>query len=176
MTSGIEDSNERSFRMEIIRGKAWKFPDGIDTDMIIPANRLVLPLEEMKHFAMAPFRPEFARNVSAGDIIVAGRNFGCGSSREQAVAVLKALGIRAVVAAGFARIFFRNAVNLGLPVVECAAVHPCVNEGELIEVDPADGAVHLPGAARTFQGSRLPDFLMRIVESGGLIPHLSREK
>lgn len=162
--------------MGIIRGRVWKFPDGIDTDMIIPANRLVLPLEEMKHFAMAPFRPEFARNVAEGDIILAGRNFGCGSSREQAVAVLKALGIRAVVAAGFARIFFRNAVNLGLPVVECAEVLPYVNEGELIEVDPAGGGIHLPGAARTFTGSRLPDFLMRIVESGGLIPYLLKAR
>jgi len=158
--------------MKRIRGKVWKFPDNIDTDMIIPAGRLVLPLEEMKHFAMTPIRPDFAHKVTEGDVVVAGRNFGCGSSREQAPAVLKALGINAVVAEGFARIFFRNAVNLGLPVIECLGIHPCIHEGETIEIFPADGRIHLPETSMSFSGSRLPDFLLQIVDDSGLIPHL----
>jgi len=155
-----------------MRGKVWKFPDGIDTDLIIPACHLVRPMEEMKTFAMAPIRPRFAREVEEGDILVAGNNFGCGSSREQAVAVLKALGIRAVVAIGFARIFFRNAVNLGLPVMECRDIYPHVQEGDILEIDPGEGRLYLPASSRTFTGSRLPDFLMEIVRDGGLIPHL----
>ena len=91
--------------MSVISGKVWKFGDGLDTDIIIPARYLILPLEEMKHKAMEPLNPEFAAKVKEGDIIVAGKNFGCGSSREQAPAVLKSLGIRAIVAVTFARIF-----------------------------------------------------------------------
>jgi 3-isopropylmalate/(R)-2-methylmalate dehydratase small subunit len=156
----------------MIRGKVWKFPDSIDTDLIIPACHLVRTMEEMKTFAMAPIRPRFAEEVEEGDIIVAGNNFGCGSSREQAVAVLKTLGIGAIVAAGFACIFYRNAVNLGLPVIECHDIYPHVQEGDIMEIDPGEGRLYLPESSRTFTGSRLPDFLMKIITDGGLIPHL----
>lgn len=159
--------------MTIMHGKVWKFGDGIDTDIIIPARHLVLPLEEMKYYAMAPLDPDFARKAAPGDIIVAGRNFGCGSSREQAPAVLKTLGIQAIVAVSFARIFFRNAINLGLAVIECQVVYDHVQPNDRLEVDPACGKIYLPEKKIEFSGSRLPDFLLQVVQSGGLIPHLA---
>ncbi len=159
--------------MSVVRGKVWKLGDGIDTDIIIPARYLTLPLEEMKHKAMEPLRPEFAACVRHGDVIVAGRNFGCGSSREQAPAVLRELGISAIVAISFARIFFRNAINLGIPVVECEDVHKHIREGDLIEILLSSGSIRIPEKGLEFSGSPLPDFLLRIINDGGLIPHLA---
>ncbi|WP_419662937.1 LeuD: 3-isopropylmalate dehydratase, small subunit [Desulfosarcina variabilis str. Montpellier] len=156
--------------MEKITGKAWKFGDGIDTDVIIPARYLVLPMEEMKAYAMAPIQPRFAAEVMPGDVIVAGKNFGCGSSREQAPAVLKALGIKAIVAAGFARIFFRNAINLGLVVMECHGIGDHIKEKDSVHITPESGSIYLPEKNITFGGTRLPGFLLDIVEAGGLIP------
>ncbi|MBA3028777.1 MAG: 3-isopropylmalate dehydratase small subunit [Desulfobacteraceae bacterium] len=160
--------------MKMIHGNIWKFGDGIDTDIIIPARHLVLPMEEMKKYAMEPLDPEFAGRVQPGDVIVAGRNFGCGSSREQAPAVLKALGIKAVVAKSFARIFFRNAINLGLVVVECPELADHVQTGNVIDIDPVAGKIRLPKQALEFSGSKLPDFLMEILAAGGLIAHLAQ--
>ena len=158
--------------MRAVRGRAWKLGDGIDTDMIIPARYLALPLGEMKHRAMEPLLPDFAGAVSDGDVIVAGRNFGCGSSREQAPAVLRELGIRAIVAVSFARIFFRNAINLGVPPVECPEAYEHVRDGDLVEVDPLSGRISMVESEKVFEGSRLPDFMIQIVDDGGLIPHL----
>jgi 3-isopropylmalate/(R)-2-methylmalate dehydratase small subunit len=152
--------------------KVRKFGDDIDTDVIIPARYLMLPLNEMKAYAMAPVRPGFAASVRPGDVVVAGRNFGCGSSREQAPAVLKALGIKAVVAVSFARIFFRNAINLGLVVMESPDIGDHVQEGDSIEIDPEAGTIYLPEKNTTVSGTRLPDFLLEIVQSGGLVAHL----
>jgi 3-isopropylmalate/(R)-2-methylmalate dehydratase small subunit len=160
--------------MKKIQGRVWKFGDGIDTDIIIPARHLVLPAEEMKQYAMEPLDPEFAGQVRQGDILVAGRNFGCGSSREQAPAVLKALGIQAIVAKSFARIFFRNAINLGLVVVECPDLCDPAQTGDDLEIDPASGKMGLPGRSLEFTGAKLPDFLMEIVAAGGLVAHLAR--
>jgi 3-isopropylmalate/(R)-2-methylmalate dehydratase small subunit len=159
--------------MSTIIGRVWKFGDGIDTDIIIPARYLILPLEEMKHKAMEPIDPDFPDKVNQGDVIVAGRNFGCGSSREQAPAILLDLGIRAIVAVSFARIFFRNAINLGLPVVECQAVYDHVQEGDTIEIHPSSGKIFLSKKSMEFSGSKLPDFLLAIINDGGLIPHLT---
>ena len=159
--------------MPFISGKVWKFGDGIDTDIIIPARYLILPLEEMKHKAMEPLNPEFADKVNEGDIIVAGKNFGCGSSREQAPAVLKSLGIRAIVAISFARIFYRNTINLGIPVVECRDIYDQVEEGAVIEIAPLTGKIRIPEKDMEFFGSTLPDFLLEIINNGGLIPYLS---
>jgi len=158
--------------MTVISGRVWKFGDAIDTDVIIPARHLVLPLEEMKHKAMEPLRPAFASEVSSGDVIIAGRNFGCGSSREQAPAVLKELGLGAVVAVRFARIFFRNAINLGIPVIECEEIHEQVQEGDRVEIDLSSGKIRIPDRGLEFSGSRLPDFLLEVIDDGGLIPHL----
>jgi 3-isopropylmalate/(R)-2-methylmalate dehydratase small subunit len=161
--------------MKMIHGKIWTFGDGIDTDIIIPARHLVLPMEEMKQYAMEPMDPEFAGKVRPGDMMVAGSNFGCGSSREQAPAVLKALGIQAIVAKSFARIFFRNAINLGLVVVECPDIIDHVQTGDMLEIHPASGRLMLPEHGLEFTGSRLPEFLMEIVAAGGLIAHLAQK-
>ena len=162
--------------MSTITGKVWKFGDAIDTDIIIPARYLVLPIDEMKHKAMEPLRPDFAAQVGKGDVIVGGRNFGCGSSREQAPAVLKELGISAIVAVSFARIFFRNAINLGIAVVECEEAYEKVNEGDTLEIDFSSGKLRAPEREMSFSGSKLPDFLLEIIEDGGLIPHLMAKK
>ena len=159
--------------MSVISGKVWKFGDGIDTDIIIPARYLILPLEEMKHKAMEPLNPEFASKVKEGDIIVAGKNFGCGSSREQAPAVLKSLGIRAIVAISFARIFYRNAVNLGIPVLECKEIYEQVDEGDIVEINPLVGKIKIPEKGMEFSATTLPDFLMEIINKGGLVPYLA---
>ena len=162
--------------MSTISGKVWKFGDAIDTDIIIPARYLILPLDEMKHKAMEPIRPEFAGEVGVGDVIVAGRNFGCGSSREQAPAVLKELGIWAIVAISFARIFYRNAINLGIPVVECEEIYSQVQEGDSVEIDFSSGIIRVPGRDSPFSGSKLPEFLLEIINDGGLIAHLAAKK
>ncbi len=163
--------------MSVIIGKIWKFGHGIDTDIIIPARYLILPLEEMKEKAMEPIDPEFAGKVNPGGVIVGGRNFGCGSSREQAPAVLRDLGIKAIVAVSFARIFFRNAINLGIPVLECAAVYEQVQQGDTVEIHPTSGKIRIPAKVMEFSGSRLPDFLLEIIADRGLIPHLiAKEK
>jgi 3-isopropylmalate/(R)-2-methylmalate dehydratase small subunit len=158
--------------MSVISGRTWVFGDGIDTDIIIPARYLVLPLGEMKWKAMEPARADFAESVAPGDIVVGGRNFGCGSSREQAPAVLKALGVRAIVAESFARIFYRNAINLGLPVVECPGIAAAATEGEVISVDVTEGEVLVESSGRRLAGSKLPEFLLKIISDGGLIEHL----
>ncbi|MBN1664626.1 MAG: 3-isopropylmalate dehydratase [Deltaproteobacteria bacterium] len=161
--------------MLTIKGSVWKFGDGIDTDIIIPARYLIQPMEDMKWKAMEPIRPEFASLVKEGDVIVGGLNFGCGSSREQAPAVLAALGIRAIVAVSFARIFFRNAVNLGIPVIECRDVYEQANEGDTVEMHPSSGKIRLEEKGMEFTGSRLPDFLLAIIERGGLIPRVAKD-
>ena len=162
--------------MSVICGRVWKFGDAIDTDIIIPARHLVLPLEEMKHKAMESLRPTFAGEVSDGDVIIAGKNFGCGSSREQAPAVLKELGISAIVAISVARIFFRNAINLGIPVVECKDIYEQVREGDSVEIDPCSGRMRLPERGLVFSGSKLPDFLLEVINDGGLIPHIAAKR
>jgi 3-isopropylmalate/(R)-2-methylmalate dehydratase small subunit len=161
--------------MKTIQGKTWKFGDGIDTDIIIPARYLILPLDEMKDKAMEPLRPEFATDFEKGGIIVAGKNFGCGSSREQAPAVLKALGVAAIVAESFARIFYRNAINLGLPLIECEGFSEYVKEGDIVEIDLSAGKIRLADGTE-FVGSKLPDFLLAIIENGGLIRHLTKDR
>jgi 3-isopropylmalate/(R)-2-methylmalate dehydratase small subunit len=162
-------------KMTTIQGKIWKFGDNIDTDIIIPANRLVLPLDKMKNYAMSPIEPGFAGQVNKGDIIVAGRNFGCGSSREQAPSVLKALGIQAIIAKSFARIFFRNAINLGLHVIECADIYDNVMQGMYVKISTMDGTIHVSETGCTFTGTLLPDFLLGIMQAGGLIPYLKSQ-
>jgi 3-isopropylmalate/(R)-2-methylmalate dehydratase small subunit len=162
--------------MTKICGKAWKFGDNIDTDIIIPACHLVLPLEEMKAYAMAPIAPDFAAKAADGDVIIAGKNFGCGSSREQAPAVLKALGIKAVVAKSFARIFFRNAINLGVPAIACDQIQENIQESDRIEIDLVAAQIFATRRSMRFSCSKLPDFLMDIMTAGGLIPFLAAQK
>ena len=156
-----------------IRGKAWIFGDDIDTDAIIPGK--YLRTTDMQVFAdhvLEGIDPGFARNVGRGDIIVAGMNFGCGSSREQAVLAIKHAGVGCVVAASFARIFFRNAINIGLPLIETGTIIPC-NEGDLIEIDIEDGTVTAGG--RKYSGTKMPDFLLEILMDGGLVAHRKKQ-
>jgi methanogen homoaconitase small subunit len=150
-----------------LKGKVWKYGDNVDTDVIIPGK--YLRTKDFKTFgehAMEGLDPSF--RPAAGDIIVAGKNFGCGSSREQAPLALKYAGISCVIARSFARIFFRNAINVGLPIVE-ADIYDAVQKGDAIEVDLDAGKVIAGG--REFNSTKLPDFLQDILSAGGLVAY-----
>lgn len=156
----------------MIRGKAWVFGDDVDTDVIIPGRYLRTkdPGLWALH-VMEGLDPSFASAVRPGDVVVAGRNFGSGSSREQAPRALLGAGVAVVVARSFARIFYRNAINVGLALMEADV--PC-KSGDTVEVDLLEGCVRLGGAV--YPGSRLPDFLMQILQDGGLVAHRRRQK
>jgi 3-isopropylmalate dehydratase small subunit len=156
--------------MKII-GNAHKFGDNVDTDVIIPARYLVMPLAEQAKHAMEPIDAAFAKRVKHGDVIAAGKNFGCGSSREQAPLVLKHLGISAVIAKSFARIFYRNAIGIGLPVLESDAPG-AIKDGEKVEIDVGRGEITASG--RRYKCTALPQFLQEIINDGGLIAHLKK--
>ena len=150
-----------------ISGRIWKFKDNIDTDVIIPGK--YLRTTDMSVFAshvMEGIDPEFPQKVKKGDIIVAGKNFGCGSSREQAPLALKYAGVACIVAESFARIFFRNAINVGLPIIEARI--DC-KEGDNIEIDLEKGIVK--NNNKTYPATKLPDFLRKILADGGLVEH-----
>jgi 3-isopropylmalate dehydratase small subunit len=151
-------------------GRVWKVGDNISTDEIIPGRyNVTTDREQLAKAAFIEYRPDYAPNVRPGDVIVAGRNFGMGSSREHAPIALQASGVRAVVARSFARIFYRNAINIGLPILVCDELHPAVEDGEGIELDLAAGRIDLPDG-RTFQVEPLPEFVLQIVQAGGIIP------
>ncbi len=147
-------------------GRAWKFGDNVDTDAIIPGKYLVYnePEELAKH-AFENVRSDFAKNVKKGDFIVAGRNFGCGSSREHAVLALKGAGISAVIAKSFARIFFRNAINTGLMVVECADTDK-IDDGDEIEIDYNSGEIRNVTKGEKYRMDPIPEFLLEIANEG----------
>lgn len=156
-------------------GKIFKFASDVDTDQIIASQYLLYPtIEEMAPHAFESLDETFAKQVQPGDFIVAEENFGCGSSREQAPAVLKALGIRAVLANSFARIFYRNAINIGLPVIVCKELHRQVEAGDTMELFMEEGTVRSGG--RSFSCTKLPLNLQRILDQGGLIASLDREE
>lgn len=152
-------------------GKVWKYGDDINTDVIFPGKYTysVLDPQEMAQHALEDLDPEFAHEVKPGDIIVAGKNFGCGSSREQAATCLKSAGIQAVVAKSFARIFFRNAINQGLPVVQCSEAVDHIRDREEIKIDFSKGAIETAGGVYVFVP--LPDSILHILDAGGLIPY-----
>jgi 3-isopropylmalate/(R)-2-methylmalate dehydratase small subunit len=156
-----------------IRGKVHKLGDDINTDLILPGRYLKLPEQEAYVHVLEPIRPGFVHQVRPGDIIVAGRNFGGGSSRESAVTVLKLAGIGAIVAKSFARIFFRNALNLGLPVVE-ADLADSVEDGDTLEIDLELGTIHHQETNHTLSFSPLPPQLLELLQCGGLVPYLER--
>ncbi len=157
-----------------IRGRVWTFGEGISTDHIISVKYLdsTEPRDWAPH-AMEVVDPDFPEKVEKGDIIVAGGNFGCGSSREQAPLALQALGIQAVVAESFARIFFRNSINIGLPAVECPGIAEAVSEGDIVEVDLESGAVSTPAGKLPI--AAYPPRVLAILQAGGLIPMLREE-
>ena len=158
-----------------IYGKAIKFGNNVDTDVILPGQYLVLtdPTELAKH-AMEGLDATFTRKIHDGAIIVAGKNFGCGSSREQAPLALKHAGVKCVVAESFARIFYRNAITIGLPVLECPEVSSKVEEGDELAVDLRAGEVENKSKNLVLQATQLPEFIMEILDDGGLIEHLRR--
>lgn len=153
----------------------WKFGDDINTDLIIPGRYLddYDPLHLAKH-AMEGASKEFASKVSKGDVIIAGRNFGCGSSREQAVIALLHSGVSAIVAESFARIFYRNAVNLGLPVLVSKDASKVFDDGERVKVDAFAGVVISVAGSKRATVERMPERVREILEAGGLVPHIKR--
>lgn len=160
--------------MKNIKGKVWKFGDDISTDLIIPGKYKfkTIDFNELASHAMEGADPKFASRVSQGDIIVAGSNFGCGSSREQAPVVIKHSGVSAVVAKSFARIFYRNAFNVGLPVIECPAAVDSIGEGATVEISLSEGRITTDGKSYAFKP--IPPFLMTILEDGGLVEHFKK--
>ena len=154
------------------RVRVWTFGNDVDTDQIIASQYIILPnIDEMKTHVFETLDPAFASAVQPGDIVIAGENFGCGSSREQAPSALKALGVRAIVAKSFARIFYRNAINIGLPVVLCSEVQEAVKQGDEVELDLAGGTIVAGG--KTFASTQLPQHMQNILNSGGLIAYLN---
>jgi 3-isopropylmalate/(R)-2-methylmalate dehydratase small subunit len=157
----------------IVSGKAILFGDNINTDVIIPSKYLTLldPNELAKH-AMESIDPDFPNKAKEGVIIVAGRNFGCGSSREQAPLALKYAGTRCIIAESFARIFFRNAINIGLPILESPGISGEIDEGDMLKIILEEGKIIDETKGRVFSASRLPGFILEIIKDGGLIEHL----
>lgn len=157
--------------MANLRGTAWKYGDNINTDIISPAQYMEASYEEMGRHAMESLDPNFSKKIAKGDILVAGSNFGSGSSRETAPISLKYAGVSVVIAKYFARIFFRNSINIGLPIMECSQID-AINEGDELEVDLEQGIIRNLTKNEEYQGSLLPKHILEIVEAGGLVPYL----
>jgi len=152
-----------------LKGKVWKFKDNINTDEIIPARYLnTFDEKELASHCMEDADKDFPKKVKKGDIIVAGKNFGCGSSREHAPICLKGAGISCVIAETFARIFYRNAINIGLPIVECSADLQ-VKDGDEIQIDLEKGNIAVCMGKKTFQSTQFPEFMKEIIRAGGLM-------
>lgn len=160
----------------VISGKVVKFGDNVDTDVILPGKYLVLiNPEELAQHAMEGLDPNFPEKAKSGPIMVAGRNFGCGSSREQAPLALKHAGVKCVLAESFARIFFRNAINIGLPVLECRNVASKIDEGDEIAVNLETGKIRNLAKNTILITAQLPSFILEILSDGGLIENLRRK-
>lgn len=155
------------------KGKVWKFGDNIDTDLIIAARYLSTadPKELAIHF-MEDLDPEVSRKINPGDIVVAGKNFGCGSSREHAPIAIKGAGVSCVVAENFARIFYRNAFNIGLPIIESKEASKDINQGDEIIIDYNTGEITNITKNRTYKGETYPPFIKKIIEKGGLVEYV----
>lgn len=158
----------------VIRGKVHKFGDDINTDDIIAAKYLVsVDAQELGKHCMETIRPDFSQAVSPGDIIVAGNNFGCGSSREHAPLAIKGCGVAAVLAKSFAAIFFRNAINIGLPFLESGDIDK-IKDGDVIEIDLSSGIIRNITQDQVYKTQAFPEFLQQIVHSGGLINYIKK--
>jgi len=154
----------------LIRGRVWKFGNDIDTDAIIPARYLSIsdPKELAKHL-MENADKDFPNKVKSGDIIAAGKNFGCGSSREHAPIAIKAAGVQAVIARSFARIFYRNAFNIGLPIFESAEASSKIKETDEVEIDADNGVIRNLTAHQEYKANPIPPFMQELIDAGGLI-------
>ena len=163
--------------MDKMIGKVWVLGDDIDTDIIIPTEYLALKtIDDMKQYGFSPLRPELADQIKPGDIIVAGKNFGCGSSREHAPLAIKAAGVSCVIAETFARIFYRNAINIGLPIVECPEAAKGIEDGDEVEVDFDSGVITNKTKGTTFQGQAFPEFMQKIIKAEGLVNYINGQK
>jgi 3-isopropylmalate dehydratase small subunit len=161
---------------DTMKGKAWRFGDDVDTDAIIPARYLITSdPEELARHCMEDADPEFPSKVAPGDMIVGGKNFGCGSSREHAPIAIKAAGVSGVIAGSFARIFYRNAFNMGLPIFESPEASSRIRTGDIIEIDPAAGFISNLTRDEDYRAEPYPSFMMDLINAGGLIPYLLKE-
>ena len=162
--------------MKAASGKVFKFGDNVDTDVIIPARYLnSSDPKELATHCMEDIDKEFVNKVSAGDIIVATKNFGCGSSREHAPIAIKAAGVSCVIAETFARIFYRNAINIGLPIIECKEASEAISEGDDVEVDFASGVITNKTKHETYQGQAFPPFMQKIIDCEGLVNYINQK-
>lgn len=151
-------------------GFVHKYPDNVDTDVIIPARYLNTPdAKELAAHCMEDIDPDFVKKVQPGDIMVGGANFGCGSSREHAPLAIKTAGVSCVIAATFARIFYRNAINIGLPILECPAASEAIQAGDKVHVDFDTGKITDETTGQTFQAQPFPPFIQEIIKAGGLM-------
>lgn len=159
--------------MAVLKGKVWRYGDNIDTDVIIPARYLNTfdPKELAKH-CMVDIDKDFAQKVRPGDIMVGGKNFGCGSSREHAPVAIKACGVPVIIAASFARIFYRNGINVGLPLMEIGDNVERIHAGDKLSVDLSSGKIRDITTGETFQATPLPGFIQDIAKAGGLIQYV----
>ena len=166
----------RTQRPVALSGKVWKYGDNVDTDVIIPARYLnISEPQELARHCLEDLDKGFAEGVRRGDIIVAGANFGCGSSREHAPLAIKAAGVSCVVAESFARIFYRNALNIGLPILECPAAVAGTEPGQSLEIDLAAGTIRNRETGACFQATPYPEFMLELIAAGGLIPYTRRK-
>lgn len=157
-------------------GKVFKYPDNVDTDVIIPARYLnTADAKELSLHCMEDIDTEFVKNVKKGDIMVAGWNFGCGSSREHAPLVIKTCGTGCVIAKSFARIFYRNAINIGLPILECEEAAEEIQQGDEVEVDFDTGIITDKTTKKSYQAQPFPEFIQNIIEKGGLLASLREQ-
>ena len=157
-------------------GFVHKYPDNVDTDVIIPARYLNTPdAKELAAHCMEDIDPDFVKKVQPGDIMVGGANFGCGSSREHAPLAIKTAGVSCVIAATFARIFYRNAINIGLPILECPAASEAIREGDVVSIDFDTGIITDETTGQTFAAEPFPPFIQKIIAAGGLMNSLKEK-
>lgn len=159
-----------------LNGKAYKVGDHIDTDVIIPARYLnTSDAAELAKYCMIDYDQDFLKKIKAGDVMVAGINFGCGSSREHAPIAIKAAGISCVIAKTFARIFYRNAINIGLPILECPEASDKIQAGDEVEVDLDSGVIKNVTRKQTYQAVPFPPFMQELISAGGLIEYTKKQ-
>ena len=157
--------------------KIYKYKDNVDTDVIIPARYLnSFDAKELASHAMVDIDPTFASTVEKGDIIVAGQNFGCGSSREHAPLCLKTAGVKCVIAKSFARIFYRNSINIGFPIMECEEADDKIEKGDEVEVDFSTGVITNKTKNETYQSQPFPEFLQKMIDADGLVNYVNSKK
>jgi 3-isopropylmalate/(R)-2-methylmalate dehydratase small subunit len=158
-------------------GSVFKYGDNVDTDVIIPARYLnITDGNELAKHCMEDIDKDFISNVKKGDIIVANKNFGCGSSREHAPLVIKCAGVSCVIAETFARIFYRNAINIGLPIIECPEAAKAIQPGDKVSVNFDTGIITNESTGESYQGEAFPPFMQEIISAGGLFPYINKKK